>query len=691
MKKTTLNYGIQRYLRKGVVLGMFLTTAFSFAQSSLRVDYTNSEDRRGRTFNWWDIENKIFSGRIEREDESQVDNGGRARRMNFVRTLGGWRTRGEQTRDFRGQLAFFRDGEYVYDPSRMINKIREYRANGFRIHQIVLDNPPWVFQRGITFVPDEERNDIDYLESTRILGFGNGIPPNSNFRWRIFVRTVLEGLVEEFGQETVEGWRFRIGSEIETPDHWAGTEQQFFVHYRTAAEEVRRVIPNAKVGLHLREIDFVFRRNGVPQRNYRGQIIQSFANNFVDFASENNVPYDFVGFSYYPFFDRERNLNPIEFFDEGVAPIRSKPNFNTDADIEFHEFWLYTNFLDNPNVSFVDAGTSHGAAFMVKLARLAYERNVRKVHQWSYDPIGRLLSPQRMGMRLLSEIVNQDRYRYTSTIDTRNDNSIDAVFTRTGSGAGRRFNGIISNYSHRPNYADQDERVVVNMVLPLATGTNYEYRVTTYGRDQCGFNQLKNMRARYRTNESEGGWVADDINARFGHPEKSMGGTGSTRRTRLEAVAEDANTLTSHNNFVRGPWIANTTRNIEGSNNRSRATISTDLESFMVQKIEVRLTNGASKTAVDSQEIGLRDLDVTNELSVDIYPNPANSNFTIALTGIENANITIVDLLGKVVYRKTSANNMVRIATDDVFSKGVYIVKVQDENGVVFNKKLVIE
>ncbi len=688
MKKDNNKRCIERYDKvKLMVLAAFLTATFVNAQSSLRVDYTNSSNRRERTFNWWDIENKIFSGRLEREDESRVDNGGRRRRLNFIRTLGGWRTRGEQTRDFSGQLAFFRDGDYVYDPSRMINQIRQYRANGFRIHQIVLDNPPWVFQRGLTFVPDEERNDVDYLESTRILGFGNGIPPNANFRWRAFIRVVMEGLVEEFGEDVVEGWRFRIGSEIETPDHWAGTEAQFFVHYRTAAEEVRRAVPNAKVGAHFRETNFVFRRGGVPQRNYAGQVIRSFANNFVDFASANDVPYDFIGFSYYPFFNRERNLDPIEFYEEGIAPMRNNPNFDRSAAIELHEFWLYTNFLDNPNISFVDAGTSHGAAYMVKLARLAYERNIRKVHQWTYDPIGQLLSPQRMGMLLLSEIENQDRYRYTSTIDTRNANTIDAIFTRTGSGRGRRFNAIVSNYSHRPQYADENERVTVNMVLPLATDTQYEYRITTYGRDQCGFNQLKNSRARYRTNESNGGWIGDSINAIFGHTGKSIAGSGQVRRNRMADLEEDANLLTSHNEFVRSDWMPNTTRNIEGSNNRSRATINLDLESFMLQKLEIRLVNSA-KEVISEKEITL---DGNSAPSVEIYPNPANSNFNIALNGIENATVTITDLLGKVLYNQKVAGKTVKVDKGNVFRQGIYIVKVEGANGAIFNKKLVMK
>ena len=693
MKETTIScYQGKIRLKFKVLLALSFLTSVLHSQSSLRCDFGNEDNKRNKTFNFWDIENKIFSGPINPASDSQVDNGGRARRMNFIRTLGGWRARGEEAKDFSGDLATFSNGEYVFDAQPMIDKIKQYRANGIRINQIVLDNPPWVFQRGLNFV--ENINNRDYLTSTQIETYGNAIPPNSNYQWRLFVRSVMDALVAEFGVSTVENWRFRGGTEIETPGHWAGTKQQYFNHYRTIVEEVKRAVPNAKVGAHFREANFTTNR-----RNYRNQIIESFSSDFFDWTKENNVPYDFIGISYYPFFNRLDGglggLDVFNYYDEGIKPFRDNPNFNRNADIEIHEFWLFTNF---GNGLLVDAGTSHGAAYMLKLARLAYERDIKKINQWGYGKIGRLLSPQRMAFRLLGTVEGQDRYRYTADINTKHSNTIDALFTtNSATGDRRRYNAFVSNYSHIPEYqsAADRERVVVNTILPVATGKNYEYRIISYGRSQSGFNMLKSKnQGRYRRNESNGGWIRNGANAQYGHISKSMGGSGSTRRSRLDQLERDANTLQQYNQFQASDWIRASTRNIDGTNTKSRATITLNLESFMLQKIEIRLLPG--RTANKSVEIDnskekiLSPVAEEIQTSVSLYPNPAKDSFNLSLQGFTQANITISNMLGKLVYKETTTKSNIVINTTNRFTKGVYLVKVIDSNGKSFTKRLII-
>lgn len=300
-------------------------TSLMYSQSSLNCDFSKSSDERGKVFNFWDIENKIFSGSIPTPQEGVVDNGGRACKFNFIRTLGGWKVSGKKEKDFSGDLAKFQNGKYVFDPKPMITKIKQYRALGIKIHQIVLDNPPWVFQRGLKFV--DNVNNTDYLKSTEIETYGNAIPPNNNTQWRLFIRTVMNSLVSEFGKSTVEGWRFRGGNEIETPGHWAGTKEQYFTHYKIIVEEVKRAAPKAKVGAHFREADYVS-----TKKNYKNQTIKSFSKEFFNWAKTNNVPYDFIGVSYYPFFDKLDGglggLDVFEYYDKGIKPFRDNPNFN---------------------------------------------------------------------------------------------------------------------------------------------------------------------------------------------------------------------------------------------------------------------------------------------------------------------------------------------------------------------------
>jgi len=61
---------------------------------------------------------------------------------------------------------------------------------------------------------------------------------------------------------------------------------------------------------------------------------------------------------------------------------------------------------------------------------------------------------------------------------------------------------------------------------------------------------------------------------------------------------------------------------------------------------------------------------------IKVYPNPAQTQFTV--TGItENSNITVTDMMGKVVYQTTSTTaNQIQINATN-WAKGLYIVQVK--------------
>jgi polyhydroxybutyrate depolymerase len=76
--------------------------------------------------------------------------------------------------------------------------------------------------------------------------------------------------------------------------------------------------------------------------------------------------------------------------------------------------------------------------------------------------------------------------------------------------------------------------------------------------------------------------------------------------------------------------------------------------------------------------------DVENQAAIlsDIYPNPASNSVTI---GIENANVSIFDITGKLVLNISDSNNQtIDIST---LSEGMYIVKIND-NGKISEQKL---
>ena len=82
-----------------------------------------------------------------------------------------------------------------------------------------------------------------------------------------------------------------------------------------------------------------------------------------------------------------------------------------------------------------------------------------------------------------------------------------------------------------------------------------------------------------------------------------------------------------------------------------------------------------------------------NELTVSslkVYPNPTSNNFTIALNNIENASISIYNILGKKVYQKPNVKESLEIINNNRFEPGVYLIRVSYSRQKVYIEKLVI-
>ena len=75
----------------------------------------------------------------------------------------------------------------------------------------------------------------------------------------------------------------------------------------------------------------------------------------------------------------------------------------------------------------------------------------------------------------------------------------------------------------------------------------------------------------------------------------------------------------------------------------------------------------------------------SNNLKASIYPNPASNNFTIQIEN-EVKSVEIYSLQGQKVLSSNAKNVNVSIS-----SKGIYLVRIEDENNAVATQKLVIE
>lgn len=104
-----------------------------------------------------------------------------------------------------------------------------------------------------------------------------------------------------------------------------------------------------------------------------------------------------------------------------------------------------------------------------------------------------------------------------------------------------------------------------------------------------------------------------------------------------------------------------------------------------INEFEILTAANANNNIVDN------DLDVQlNRSQIAIYPNPASDHFTIDLKDVEATSVTILNMQGQQVYENTKKERRLTIPIANRFSKGVYIIRVTDQNQEVHINKLII-
>ena len=98
-----------------------------------------------------------------------------------------------------------------------------------------------------------------------------------------------------------------------------------------------------------------------------------------------------------------------------------------------------------------------------------------------------------------------------------------------------------------------------------------------------------------------------------------------------------------------------------------------------------------SKWIVESKTGLSVDDDKLMSQSINVYPNPTDSDFTIVLNGFNDVSIVFYDLLGKVVHKTTSTSDTIEIKNNGKFTPGIYFIKVSGDNNRVYNNKLIIK
>ena len=541
---------------------LLLSTMSINAQVVLSTDFTNSTNNKGELKNIWNVVNRISptSGAGVR---AGLD-------VNTVRMIGGINKKVNGVNvpdlDFDPVSYDAATNSYIYNWSVLTKRIDAIKRDGTKIFQLVLDQVPWAFQEGYTFIPTGTRDNINFREDERVTHYGNSLPPKDKVAYFNFVKAMMTQLVATYGQQEVLSWRFRVGSEIETPDHWKGNEQDFIDHFANTVKAVREVLPNAVIGIHTREPNFLYSNGTVL--NYKGEPIKSFANGIIDYCYANNIRYDFWGASEYVTINSASDRDITQKYTQLFAPLINNPKWNPNATFDVMEYAIVTTMNGADGLGYINCATPHSEIINLAYSNLFYKnqsKGLQNLFRWGQRP-GTTNPPSIEILRTM-----EGKNRFSTTISGTAGiatNQLDAIFSQSTDE--KNIDVLAYNMSASSLNYQNDETVKLSFNSSYPVGTVLEYRNMAYGKDQ---DDLEN----FLKNEPSSGWIKTGFD-RKGDPSRTLNADG------IAAWAS----YTNPNPYSFTSWKTITTLARTDGGSGSLVTITTTLPSFAFKKFEFR-------------------------------------------------------------------------------------------------------
>ena len=417
----------------------------------LSANFANSNNSRGTLNNNIDIFNRIhpFSGFAN----PIIRNSG----ICVVRPLGGIarpNTQGVRFAD-RGQDSYRWNAStrrFETDFSRLIAQIRRVKSQGHIIRMIVLDNPSWDFQR------DSNGNFPSGQNNYILNSFGNATPPVDFNAWAAHIRGAMNAIIGELGRTEAARIQYGIGREIGTRGHWTGTQDAFFRFYERSVNAIRTVLPNARVGSH-----FLWQSSN-----------NAWARDFIEYCADNNVPYNFVGVSYYPFYNRADRTNFDQVYRVDFGAITSDPNWDRNANLQIHEFALIKR-LTNGGAGFDSPPEQHLNSFLVGLTRMAWINNINEIFLWGRG------DQYTEAFNELRGLVGNRLYTNTRSGTAPTNTFVNATFTEDESN--NMYKVIAYNYTSNQTVNSgrgNPVRVNIRATVDAPPGSTFRWRTRTF-------------------------------------------------------------------------------------------------------------------------------------------------------------------------------------------------------------------
>lgn len=528
-------------------------------QVTVVTDFTNKANKKQKLHDVWSVVNRISP----KKGVSVAKGMG----VNLVRMVGGINkvVNGKRVPNYKYDPCRYDSvtNKYIYNWKPLITRINNVKKSKREIFQIVLDQPCWAFQHGYNFLSDDEPyNGKDFKESERVSIYGNSLPPKDRVAYSEFVKAMMKKLVATYGKKQVLEWRFRVGSEIETPDHWRGTKQDFIDYFADTEKAIRAVLPKAKIGVHTRTPDFLYKKG--KEKNYKGEVFGSFAKDLISYCYDNDVKYDFWGISDYVIVNNTRPFNVDEKYEELFAPLINHPKWLPNTKLDVME---YAPVVSIKGRNFMRVSTTHSEIVDLEFTNMFYrnkDKGLGRIYRWGMRKgsknTGVILETKKMigKRRYVSEIVGN------TTVE---NNKIDALFVKENK---NNFEGIIYNYNTKDLSYKQPEQVTLSMVVDLPVGTRMYYRDALYSRNQNKFQSFLN-------NRLSTSWLKPNKDKR-GDPRKILNKKG------LKAWRNFTHKIP----YKYSEWSVVKTVTNPNSKLGSKIVINTKLPSFSYRKLEFK-------------------------------------------------------------------------------------------------------
>lgn len=543
----------------GIALGL-LTFLYAESQVTLSTDFTSESYKKAALHDIWKTAN-----RISPETGAGVKTG---MEVNLIRMIGGIMKTVDGVRvpylEYDPVTYNETTGEYVYNWTPLITRLDHIVNSNTKIHQLVLDQVPWAFQHGYTFIPKGTTDNINFRADEQISSYGNSLPPFDKVAYHDFIKALIQKLVDTYGLAEVESWRFRVGSEIETPDHWFGTKQDFIDHFANTEKAVRAILPDAEVGVHTRDPGFNYKNGTVL--NYKGEPFASFAKDLIEYCYDNDVRYDFWGISDYVLINGATQRDISVKYEKLFAPMITHPKWNTNATLDMMEYNVVITMAADDGRGYLNCATSHADLVNIGFSDMIYknaDKGMDGVFRWGQRPN----SSDPESVEVLNTMEGKVHYQTNKSGSPKVSTTLlDAIFAK--SEQGNQYDVLL--YSFNASSLDYKAAESVNIAFntEFPVGTVLNYRVLNYGEAQ---NKLQN----FLKDEPVSGWVKSGWDKK-GDPSRSLNEEGAA----LWA------TYNNPNPAVFSEWSLVTTVPLSGGGSGSMVTINTSIPSFAFQKFE---------------------------------------------------------------------------------------------------------